>query len=81
MIQLIDNWKDSWKFASVQLSTLGLVVFGILELANQAWLALPVEVQAQVPHATKISLVLFAATLFGRLFKLKEKASDDSQQP
>lgn len=71
MIRLIDDWKRSWKFASVQWNVLGILCM-LLEIANQTWNSLPPAVAAQIPNASRIALVLFILGLVGRLIKLKD---------
>jgi hypothetical protein len=80
MIKLIDNWKSAWKFASVQLSILGITLMTLLELANQTWISLPPALQEQVPNAQLVSLVLFIAITLGRIFKLKETIGNGGEQ-
>lgn len=80
-IGLIDNWKESWKFASVQLGVVGLGLMTFLDSANQLWINLPPEVQVHVPYANMIPAALFALSLLGRLLVIKEKTPDGNQQP
>lgn len=80
-IKLIDDWKKAWKFASVQISTVGFILMSVIEMANSALISLPPFLQQQIPHASVVGLVLFALGLVGRLFKLKEKIQDGDQQP
>ena len=75
-IVLIPDWKRAWKFASIQISSLGVLIMGFLELVNQAWISLPPSVVSQFPHAQTIALTLFGLGIVGRLFKLKDKDDD-----
>lgn len=75
-IVLIPNWKRAWRFASIQISSLGILIMGFLELANQAWVSLPPSVVSEIPHTQTIALVLFGFGIVGRLFKLKDKDDD-----
>lgn len=75
-IVLIPNWKRAWKFASIQISSLGVLIMGFLELVNQAWVSLPPSVVAHIPHTQTIALVLFGLGILGRLFKLKDTGDD-----
>lgn len=81
MIKLIPDWKRAWKFASVQIGTVGFILMSVIEMANSALISLPLHLQQQIPHASTVGLVLFGLGLVGRLFKLKEKIQDGDQQP
>jgi hypothetical protein len=76
MIKPIENWKDSWKFSSVQLSAVGFTVMGMVEAVNQTWITLPPHMQALVPMAPVISWGLFGITLVSRLFTLSRKTDE-----
>lgn len=78
-VSLIDNWRNAWKFASIQLNTLGLFVMAALEILRQSWEYLPPHLQQKIPHATELGLILFALAIVGRLFVL-EKKPDVSDQ-
>ena len=70
---LIPDWKRAWKFASFQISTLGVILMVLVEFMNQTWIALPPHVVAQIPHTQYIAMVLFGLILIGRVLKLKDK--------
>ena len=72
-LEPIPDWKRAWKFASVQISTLGVILMVLVEFVNQAWIALPPQVVAQIPHTQYIAMVLFGLSLIGRVLKLKDK--------
>ena len=78
-VSLIDNWRNAWKFASIQLNTIGLFVMAALEILGQSWEFLPLHIQQKIPHATELGLILFALAIVGRLFVL-EKKPDVSDQ-
>ena len=73
---LIPDWKRAWKFASFQISTLGVILMALVEFVNQAWISLPPSVVSQIPHTQTIALALFGLGIVGRLFKLKDKDDD-----
>lgn len=72
MIRLVDDWKRSWKFASVQWNVVGILCM-LLEIVQQTWQSLPPAIAEQIPNSSRIALVLFLLATVGRLIKLKEK--------
>lgn len=80
-IQMIDNWKKAWKFASVQISTVGLILMGILEMVNQAIISVPPSVLKDIPNAPTIGLILFGLGIVGRILVFTGKNKDGDQQP
>lgn len=78
-VRLIDDWKSSWRFASIQWSTVGLVLMVTSDTVVQVFTGLPPEIRDRLPHATTIATVIFAMTLVSRLLQVKEKCKDDDQ--
>lgn len=74
---LIPDWKRAWKFASVQISTLGVILMALVEIVNQAWIVLPPSIVSQIPHTQYIAMSLFGLGVVGRVIKLKDKEDDD----
>lgn len=72
-VQLVEDWKQLWKAASVQYSSVGLVVFGLLSAAQETWIRLPKDLVEGVPGASWIGTALFAAVLVGRFTMLVRK--------
>lgn len=81
VIQMIDNWKKAWKFASVQISTVGLILMWILEMVNQAIISVPPSVLKDIPNAPTIGLVLFGLGIVGRILVFTGKNKDGDEQP
>lgn len=77
MIRLVDDWKRSWKFASVQWNVVGILCM-LLEIVQQTWQSLPPAIAEQIPNSSRIALVLFLLATVGRLIKLKEKQDGSS---
>ncbi|KTW00458.1 hypothetical protein [Sphingomonas sanguinis] len=75
-MRLIPNWRQSWRWWSVRVSALGAMIFAFLLAApDQAlaiWQALPADVQAMIPNAKEIGLVLTIAVLVARNVRQKE---------
>ena len=80
-IQPVSNWKRAWKFASVQLPVLGLLLMTMADFVQQSWAQLPPQFKKDIPHATTIAMIMFALSLVGRLFTLtrKEPSDEDAQ--
>jgi hypothetical protein len=78
MIKPIENWKDSWKFSSVQLSAVGFTIMGVAEAVNQAWISLPPDIQALVPMTPTVGWILFGITMVSRLFTLVGKPDEQA---
>lgn len=81
MIKIIPNWKQAWKFASIQWGVVGLVLMSVLEATNQLWIKLPPDVQNAVPYAGYVPAGLFALSIVGRLLIFTGKQPDGDQQP
>ncbi len=64
---LIDEWRDAWRYWSVQLNGLGVLVSG-------AWVAVPADLRERFPWGDWLMLFLFAAALIGRFTAQKPKA-------
>jgi hypothetical protein len=79
-IELVPNWKRAWKFASVQLPVLGLILMSISDVVQQAWQQLPQQVQQNMPHSSTIAMGVFALSILGRIlvFTQKEPVNADS---
>ena len=77
-LKLIPDWKRSWKFASIRWNLLGVVAMGVVEFLNQTWQSLPSDVRDNLPHASKIALVLFVLSIIGRMLK-KQENQDGNQ--
>jgi len=71
-MKLIDGWRQAWRLWSVRLSAFGVVLMGWAALTPdallQAWMAMPVEVQAMVPEniGKAVPVLLFLGTLIAR---------------
>ena len=77
-IELVPNWKRAWKFASVQLPVLGLILMTISDFVQQSWIQLPPQFQKDLPHATTIAMIMFGLSLVGRLLSITRKEPDDA---
>lgn len=77
-MKLITNWRQSWRLWSVRVSALGAMLFAFLlaapDQALAVWQALPADIQALIPNAKEIGLVLTIAALAARVLRQKERS-------
>ena len=68
---MIENWRNAWKFWSLQLQAVGLVLITFPELILDAWVYLPVEVKSMLPteYSSFVGLFLIIAGMVARLIK------------
>ena len=64
---LIDDWRKAWKFWSIQLNALGLLVLSFADIINQAWATLAPSLSHHIPHAKTIAIALFVIAILARL--------------
>lgn len=70
-IELVPNWKRAWKWASIQISTFGLILFSAIDIIQPMFSGLPRHLLDQIPHGSWIAIGLFALNILGRLIRLK----------
>lgn len=74
-MNLVNNWKSMWKFWSVQLSALGILILAFADILNQAAAAMPVALLHKLPHAQSIAIVVFGLGIIARLIN-QDKPDD-----
>ena len=72
-VELVPNWKKSWKWASIQISTVGIIFFSAIDVLQPLFSGLPEHILNQIPHGSNITIGLFALNIIGRLVRLKPK--------
>lgn len=77
-VELVPNWKKSWKWASIQISTIGLVFFSAIDIVQPMFSGLPGHILEEIPHGSNITIALFALNIVGRLVRFKPR--DDSDE-
>lgn len=77
-VELVPNWKKCWKWASVQISAVGLLVFSGIDVIQNSFNVLPPHLLKEIPHGSNIALALFALNIVGRLIRLKPKGDPDA---
>lgn len=76
--ELVPNWKKSWKWASVQISTVGLILFSAVDIIQPMLTGLPRHILEDIPHGSSITIALFALNIVGRLVRFRPK--EDSHE-
>jgi hypothetical protein len=85
MMQLIDDWKQSWKLWSVQLGTIGMAIQTAFltwgDLPITMWNMMPDAVQNIIPErlAFLLPVVFFAAGGIARLIKQPKLEKTDGE--
>lgn len=83
--RLVANWRSAWRWWSIRLNALGLLILGLVQFdpvaALYVWSLMPPAVQAILPRnfLTIIGLALFALSMIARLVK-QPKASGDAKK-
>ena len=57
--KLVPDWRQSWRWLSVQLS-----IFGTILMAS--WPLIPDDLRSEIPGTRYIAMLLFALIVFGR---------------
>ena len=70
---LINDWRKAWKFWSIQLNALGLVILSCADIINQAWATLAPTLSHHIPHAKTIAITLFVIAIIARLIPQETK--------
>ena len=74
-LQLIEDWRNFWRFWSVRLGIVGSAVTAVLiafpDVALSAWAMMPADLKAAIPerYMPLIGVVIFVASLVARAIK------------
>lgn len=66
-MKLIEGWRHAWRYWSIRLNGLGLLLLAACQFAGDAWSSMPPDLRQAMPYAQHISIALFAAGLLARL--------------
>lgn len=72
-MNLIRNWKSVWKFWSVQLNALGIMILAFADVLNQAATAMAPSLVNKLPHAQSIAIVVFGLGIVARLINQEKR--------
>lgn len=73
--ELIENWRQCWRFWSVRLAAVGTALTGLLiafpDAALYAWALMPVEFKAAIPpqYMPLIGVGVFVLSIVARLIR------------
>lgn len=79
-MELVPNWKKSWKWASIQISTVGLIFFSAIDILQPMLTGLPQHLLERIPHGSTLAIGLFALNIVGRLVRLKPEEKVDANK-
>lgn len=67
--RLIAEWRDAWRYVSVQLNGAGLGLLGLVGIINETWNSMPPELRHALPFAQYLAYGLFAAGIAARFVR------------
>ena len=76
-LELIEDWRNFWRFWSVRLGIVGSAITGVLiafpDVALSAWAMMPADLKLLIPlqYMPLIGVVVFALSIVARLVKQK----------
>ena len=74
-LELIEDWRNFWRFWSVRLGIIGSAITGVLiafpDVALSAWAMMPADLKSVIPerYMPLIGVVIFVASLVARAIK------------
>lgn len=74
-LELIEDWRNFWRFWSVRLGIIGSAITGVLiafpDVALSAWAMMPADLKSAIPerYMPLIGVVIFVASLIARAIK------------
>lgn len=74
-IELIEDWRNFWRFWSVRLGLIGSAITAVLiafpDVALSAWAMMPADLKAAIPerYMPLIGVGIFVASLIARAIK------------
>lgn len=74
-LELIEDWRNFWRFWSVRLGIVGSAITGVLiafpDVALSAWAMMPADLKAAIPerYMPLVGVVIFVASLIARAIK------------
>ena len=74
-LELIEDWRNFWRFWSVRIGIIGSAITGVLiafpDVALSAWAMMPADLKSAIPerYMPLIGVVIFVASLVARAIK------------
>ena len=84
--ELIEDWRNWWRFWSVRLAAVGTAITGLLvafpDAALAAWAILPHELKSSIPpqYMPLIGVVVFALSIAARLVRQDSLRGKDNEK-
>ena len=89
-LELIEDWRNFWRFWSVRLGIVGSAITGVLiafpDVALSAWAMMPADLKAYLPerYMPLFGVAVFVLSLIARAIKQsklqpQERVEDDKQ--
>lgn len=85
-IELIEDWRNFWRFWSVRLGVMGSAITAVLiafpDVALSAWAMLPADLKAAIPerYMPLIGVGIFVASLIARAIKQSKLERDSKNE-
>jgi len=76
-LELVPHWRKSWKWASVQWSTIGILVLSIIDVLQETLISISPDLIKHIPHGSSIAMIVFGLSIVGRIIRLKPKENDN----
>lgn len=79
-IQLVQDWKDSWRWLSIHFAIAGSLVQGYSIVLSDYWDRVPDSIKQTIPAplAAKIGMGLLIAGAIGRIIEQGKKNGNNS---
>lgn len=74
-LELIEDWRNFWRFWSVRLGIVGSAITGVLiafpDVALSAWAMMPADLKSAIPerYMPLIGVIILVASLIARAIK------------
>lgn len=84
--ELIEDWRECWRFWSVRLAAVGTAITGLLvafpDAALAAWAVMPVEFKDAIPpqYMPLVGVVVFALSIVARLIRQDSLRGKDNEK-
>lgn len=79
-VEMVPGWQKCWKWASIQISTVGLIALSAVDVLQSSFSAIPPHILEKIPHGSNVAVALFALNIAGRLIRIKPKVTADASE-
>ncbi|WP_260925429.1 hypothetical protein [Novosphingobium sp. 9] len=73
--RLVADWRDQWRYWSVRLPSLGLLLGPGVQGISEAWTSMPPDLRHMIPYAQQIAWALFAGGVAAKFFPQAKTAA------